>query len=95
MSVSNSDLAEWLGHRFDALDAVLDGLRIVSARWCSCPQCGAEGAVWLVGSDGSVRARCLGTQGTDCLGNPNDESCHGTSRVNPDNYWELVSAANL
>jgi len=90
--ITNSDLAEYLDHRFDALDAVS---RVVSAKWDSCPHCGAEGAVWLVGSDGSVRARCLGTQGTDCLWNSNDESCHGTSQVNPDNYWELVSGANL
>jgi len=95
MSITNGDLAEYLGHRFDALDAVFDRSRIVSARWGSCPQCGAAGSVWLVGADGSVRARCLGTHGTDSLGNSDDESCHGTLQVNPDNYWELISGANL
>jgi len=94
MSVTNGDLAEWLGQRFDALDAVFDGPKVVSAKWDSCPQCGSEGSVWLVGTDGSVRARCLGIYGTDCLGNPNDESCHGTLQVNLDNFWELISGAN-
>jgi len=95
MSVTNSALAEYLGHRFDALEAVSDGPRVVSAKWDSCPHCGVEGAVWLVRADGSVWARCLGTQGTDCLWNANDEGCHGTLQVNNDNYWELVSGANL
>jgi len=96
MAITNSDLAEFLDHRFDALDAVFDGHRVVAAWLGACPECRAAGAVMMVGADGHIRARCLGELGTDYVYDENDPACHGSFEVNPDtNHWGISERGPL
>jgi len=84
------ELASWASGADDEEAEMATLPKVIAVRWAACPQCGSDGAMFLVDAEGGLRARCIGTFGPDDAWDPNDPACHGWYSVNREtNYWEI------
>jgi len=84
------DCASWASGSDDEEVEMVMLPKVIAVRWVACPQCGSDGAMFLVDAEGGLRARCIGTFGPDDAWDPNDPACHGWYLLDREtNYWEI------